>query len=455
MAPSVQTRNKAVKKPPEVNSKATKTAPIPDRRATSTPPPTVVPIAGTPFSPPNTGPATSSNTTTTPETVLSKTPVEAAQEALKIAFDHLTEQYQKTLSKQKQDPGVTTVETPVNVFAEIGFQVQNAIAQLSKQATHSDELKEHFARLEKTLKETITSTTTKTYAQAAATPSPERNRTNEIQQRNLERKVQKRREDAKLEITLTMQGTDPDTKEQFAQQPHSEITAKLQQIAESQLKDKHPIIQGIQKLKSQDIRIHCNTREEAEQLRNIEWTKAYHGLTVRRAKFGITIPGVPVDMVDPNNLQDSKLLKELEEKNKGLEIVGIKLLRRKLKDDAPFFTLVIFFSSPEMADRCIKHGIYIKHMRLHAQKYAPQLQLIQCYKCQQFGHHATKCRSLHEVCAKCSEHHPTSQCLSEKHKCAGCKGEHPAWHHDCPNKVKAIQNLLIRKREATAYFNEE
>ena len=253
---------------PEVNSKATKTAPIPDRRATSTPPLTVVPIDDTPFSPSNTGSATSSNTTNCPpETELSKTPVEAAQEALKIALDPLTEQYQKTLSKQKQDPSVTTVETPVNVFAEIGLKVQNAIAQLSKQATHSDELKEHFTRLEKTLKETITSTTTKTYAQAAAaaaTSSPERNRTNEIQQRNLERKVQKRREDAKLEITLIMQGMDPDMKEQFAQQSHSEITAKLQQTAESQLKDKHPIIQGIQKLKSQDIRIHYNIREEAE-----------------------------------------------------------------------------------------------------------------------------------------------------------------------------------------------
>ena len=105
-------------------------------------------------------------------------------------------------------------------------------------------------------------------------------------------------------------------------------------------------------------------------------------------------------MIDPNNLQDSKFLKELEEKNKGLEIVGIKLLRRKLKDDIPFFILMIFFSSPEMADRCIKHGIYIKHMRLHAQKYTSQLQLIQCYKCQQFGYHAMKCRSLHEYISK-------------------------------------------------------
>ena len=188
MAPSAQTRNKVVKKPPETNNKTTKTAPTPNRTSTSTPPPIAVPMAGTPFSPPHTGSATTSNTNANPpsQTELSKTPIEAAQETLKIALGHLNEQYQKALRKKNQDPSVTTVEIPWNIFEEIGYKVQNAVAQLSKQATHSDELREHFANLEKTLKETITSTATKIYAQvaaiAAAPPSsPERNRISEIQ----------------------------------------------------------------------------------------------------------------------------------------------------------------------------------------------------------------------------------------------------------------------------------
>ena len=47
---------------------------------------------------------------------------------------------------------------------------------------------------------------------------------------------------------------------------HAEITTKLQQNVESQVKDNFPIIHGIEKLKSQSIRIHCSTEEEAEQL---------------------------------------------------------------------------------------------------------------------------------------------------------------------------------------------
>jgi len=372
---------------------------------------------------------------------------------------------QKDRRKAKPRPHVAIIELPIDVFQVIGNSVNNALYQLTEHAKHSDELGEHFSRLEKTLKETISSASTRTYAQMATTSTPVRSsiiepqariseRPNEIRARNLERKVQERHDKAKFEVTLTVQGGNPDARDQLAQQTHAEITAKLQQTAENQLKTSYPAIHGIDKLKSQDIRIHCSTVEEAEQLRKIEWDKAYNGLTVRRAKFGVELPGVPKDMVDPKNLQDSELIKQLEKQNPGLEIAGLKPLRRKLRDDAQDYSLVMFFTTADMADHSIKHGFYINHRWFHPNKYMLQFQLVQCFKCQQFGHHASKCRSLHDVCAKCSEHHPTSQCHSETHKCAGCKGEHPAWHQNCPNKIQAIQSLAIRKRQASAYFNE-
>ena len=389
-----------------------------------------------------------------------KTPIQIAQDGLKIALEHLKTSYQKPAEKLKngEAPEKIIVETPFRIFEEIGYKVTEALHHLSQHATQTEDISEHFSRLERSLKETILSTTRRTYAQATATAAvnPEPNHVREIQQRNLERKVQQRREQTKLEVTLAIQGADPHTKEQLTQQPHAEITAKLQEMVESQVKENTPTIQGIQKLKSQDIRIHCNTAQEAEQLRKLKWDKAYNGLTVRRPKYGIHVPGVPTDMINPNEIQNPELTRELERQNKenGLEILEMKPMRRKLKENARHFSLVVFCSSSEMADKCIKHGIYINHQRFFPEKYTPQFQLIQCYKCQQFGHHATKCRSLHEICGKCSEHHLTSQCNSERHKCTGCKGEHPAWHHDCPNRISAIQNITTRKREASTYFNE-
>ena len=411
-------------------------------------------------------------------------------DALDVALAHVGEAYQKTTANlnQDEDRSHINVETPFHTFEEIGRKLIQAKEYLQQQKAKPIELGEYFNHLEQTLKETITNTvkeaitssvketitatithaleettgnTTRTYASIAETPIPPptplaNNRTQEIQHRNLQRKVQQRREQNKLEIVLTTQEMRADMKEHIKQQSHAEITAKLQQNVESQMKDNFPIIHGIAKLKSQDIRIHCNTEEEVKQLRELNWNEAYDGLTVHRPKYGLMIPGISIDMIDPNDVKNPELARQLENQNKGsgIQITGMKLLRRKRKNNARYYSLVVFLTSPEAADRCMKHGFYINHQRFHPEKYAPQFQLIQCYKCQKYGHHATSCKSLHEICAKCGEHHPTPQCHSETHKCAGCKGEHPAWHHDCPNRIIAIQNLTARKREAPSYFNE-
>src|SRR5438477_6807309 len=120
-----------------------------------------------------------------------------------------------------------------------------------------------------------------------------------------------------------------DKKEQIAQHTHSEITTKLQQNVESQVKDNFPTIKGIEKLKSKNIRILCNTEHEAEQLRQVHWYKAYDGLTVHQPKYGVTIPGVPTDMISPNNLKNPEIARQIEDQNKEyrIKIVGMKTLR--------------------------------------------------------------------------------------------------------------------------------
>jgi hypothetical protein len=136
----------------------------------------------------------------------------------------------------------------------------------------------------------------------------------------LERKVQRRREENKLNVILTAQNADPDTKEKLAQQSHAEIAVKLQQTIESQIKENPPTIPGIQKLKSKDIRIHCETEKEANDLRNIKWEEHYKGLSVRQPKYGLVVLGVSTEMINPNNLQDPELIKHLEDQNKGIEL---------------------------------------------------------------------------------------------------------------------------------------
>jgi Zinc knuckle len=475
MAFSAQTRSQSVKKPTGSENKSPAVTFTPNRQLARTPPPTVNgPIAGTPITrpsvisaPPKTTPAlTNSDISPQLQPTTETTSVDSAIEILKAALSHMNGPYDhaKKKIKQGQDPHKTTIETPYHVYEEIGNKIAEALTHLTQYKAPPAQMEEQLARLELSLKEAITTATTRrpyahvvtttATATATATPTPDPDRVREIQRQNRERKEQQRREQAKFEVTLTTQ--EPDTKEQLAQLSHTEITTKLQQTIESQMKDNCLTIHGIQKLKSKDIRLHCNTEKEAEQLRKLEWDKFYNGLKVHQPKFGIVINGVPTTSMKSNELQNPELTKELELQNKGsgLQIVGMKTLRRKPKDNAQHFSLVMFVTSADTANECIKHGIYIHQQRFPAEKYDPNLQLIQCYKCQQLGHHASKCRSLHEVCGKCSEHHPTSQCHSETHKCAVCKEGHPAFHEDCPHKISARQKLISRRREAPTYYTQ-
>ena len=120
---------------------------------------------------------------------------------------------------------------PLGILDEIGKKVSNAKHHLSHYGMHSEDIEEHLSRLEATIQESLASTT-KTWAQvAAATLKP--NYVREIQQRNLQRKLERRHERKKLEITLTMQEANMEIKEQLVKHSHSKITAKLQEVVQS------------------------------------------------------------------------------------------------------------------------------------------------------------------------------------------------------------------------------
>lgn len=94
--------------------------------------------------------------------------------------------------------------------------------------------------------------------------------------------------------------------------------------------------------------------------------------------------------------------------------------------------------------------------------------IIQCHRCQQYGHGKSNCNML-PLCVKCGENHETTQCqlpakatLQEKDrenrttvKCANCSGNHTANFRGCPTRKEYLQQLEVRasKRKADKLNN--
>src|SRR5436190_24126681 len=128
-----------------------------------------MPVAGTPMiqpetsSAPSASSAPSTNAVSSPhQTPKDNDPIKKAQDSLNSALRRLNESYQAARNKISQDEDRTTaiVETSFSVFEEIGEKVSEALYFITQQIIYSKEIEEHFSRLEKSLKETITATAT-------------------------------------------------------------------------------------------------------------------------------------------------------------------------------------------------------------------------------------------------------------------------------------------------------
>lgn len=76
-----------------------------------------------------------------------------------------------------------------------------------------------------------------------------------------------------------------------------------------------------------------------------------------------------------------------------------------------------------------------------------------CFKCQQYGHASTSCRSA-EVCSKCAQAgHNADDCNSTTFKCVACNGSHPSFDKDCPSWKRECDILKV-KVEANLSYKE-
>ena len=138
-------------------------------------------------------------------------------------------------------------------------------------------------------------------------------------------------------------------------------------------------------------------------------------------------------------LKSLNLLKEINHCIKPDAIDHITPLRRN-PTTAEYHSIIVFSKYPEELNTWIERGFSINYQIYRTERYTKRMQLIQCFNCYGYGHHAKICQAKTR-CGKCGEFHETQKCKSTTIKCCQCKGPHEAWHYKCPIRLMKRKTL--------------
>lgn len=100
---------------------------------------------------------------------------------------------------------------------------------------------------------------------------------------------------------------------------------------------------------------------------------------------------------------------------------------------------------------------YVCHTKITWERHINRSPVLQCRRCQKWGHATNNCRSQ-PTCTKCADQHWTKECTKvdkenkETHqhiKCANCQGSHLAFSKDCPAYQTKVKDIERRKTNSS------
>jgi hypothetical protein len=169
--------------------------------------------------------------------------------------------------------------------------------------------------------------------------------------------------------------------------------------------------------------------------------------------YGLVVHGAPKRDVDVRNGDINEVKENIESANQ-IKVKHVRPLMCKARNpEAPTESIVIFTEHIEEANACINDGIRMGRRILHVERYAPQYQIKQCFRCQGYGHRAENC-TKEAQCGKCAKNHETHECSQDNKtvSCTQCQGSHMAWHYSCPRRLKEVERLEILSASIPPYF---
>ena len=130
----------------------------------------------------------------------------------------------------------------------------------------------------------------------------------------------------------------------------------------------------------------------------------------------------------------------------------LKLPVRRLhsnRTQKPTQKLKIRCSDRQQQQQMLKDGITFNDVKYKCEEYQDNGHILQCFKCQQYGHHSNECKQEVSKCARCAGDHRRKDCpAKDQPKCANCTGDHTSTYRGC---VAAKTETWRKRTEGLTY----
>jgi hypothetical protein len=207
---------------------------------------------------------------------------------------------------------------------------------------------------------------------------------------------------------------------------------------------------AVQRLRSGDLKVFTTTTQARnELLRDLAWTASLNiNANPGRKLFQVLVHNVRVEGVD---VSDKDTAQKIQAQNAiripNLQVQKISWLRKNLPEGKKHSTLLLSVTEATAANQAIRQGIVYSGALHLVQLHSTAFTIVQCFKCQAYGHIAPHCRAS-ETCGHCAGEHPSGKCPEGTNpKCANCKQNHKAWNNSCPTR------RAQKAKAAAARFN--
>jgi hypothetical protein len=204
------------------------------------------------------------------------------------------------------------------------------------------------------------------------------------------------------------------------------------------------------------LKVYTTTAATRTQLeKEGQWvTRLGKSASITQKRYPILVHNMPRSLDISNTSSIQAIQKENAGHIQGLQIQSCAWLHRRVPEGKQHSALVCWVPSAEIADAAIEKGLLFEHSLKTVERHSSFFRMMQCFKCQAYGHQSTSCPNRTK-CSKCSGNHTHKECKDKIPRCANCGQKHTAFDAACPNRTQAKNRAMQCKIMAPRLYKEE